>query len=60
MESFESWHDAEEWGPLSSEDGELVSVPDLVRLQMLTPLPLPPRQNTCRLDRARLLLTFGS
>ena len=20
----------------------------------------PPRQNTCRLDRARLLLTFGS
>lgn len=42
MESFESWHDAEEWGPLSSEDGELVSVPDLVRLQMLTPLPLVP------------------
>ena len=42
MESFESWHDAEEWGPLSSEDGELVSVPDLGRLQMLTPLPLVP------------------
>ena len=21
---------------------------------------VPPRQNTCRLDRARLLLTFGS
>ena len=46
MESFESWHDAEEWGPLSSTDGELVSVPDLVRRQMLAPMPLVPAVNT--------------
>jgi len=46
MESFESWHDAEEWGPLSSTDGELVSVPDLVRRQMLAPLPLVPAVDT--------------
>lgn len=38
---FDSWHNAEDWGPLRAEAGELVSVPDLVRWHTLAPLLLP-------------------